>query len=807
MADNNTDKNQEEGKKKKKMSVWTKIQIAKITIPIVAIILAIVLVCSILYGIFDSVGDAIAGVVDGIVDFFTIDNEGVIQVDSNQVDSIINSITSLGIDIEDLKLAGDLDYSDEAVQEENEKQLRKYIKKFLEAQAMTQTINTNPGFIEEALHGGSKSYGTVYVYRTKDNDTELDKVEQMKYVTYEEMEQLKNAGNVSAIRNKYSIDPNTGELIVAGWTTTNGSSSTIFLRTLNYRDAIAQYTTPVTFLIYLTMITQNPEFVSAVVDLIQTGEIRITVTDTVTTSVETKTTTYTQNMETKKQQVPVHRTDTKTETSTTETVSHNPQFAITYVKTWFSEQEIKYKKKKGTPQTTTGTPVKIDDEPKPATPDIGTITWKTNQTVTTTTTTTVDTYEESVRGDVIDKTGEKGQVNKDTFIGLLDIEFRIPNSTREEAAGSNFRSGADWLLGLLEKDPACQRLDQVIRYILYKYTGKDYGVTDPSVFEMFNAHLNTITRDLIVDTRQSDSELIIDDIATLKKAFKGYSGNSELIKNAQAFLDMQNEYHVNALFAAAVSITETSAGRAGNAINGANNWFNIRGTNTTWAQYSSPKEGIMRFGWQIAEGGYYFTAGNYSVATIGRVYCPNTATHPDQADKWIENTLGYMVDFYEAAGIDISEFLGGDAAGVASFAQQFVGEGHSRFTSYKTSDGKQFWGDHWCAMFVSYCFDQCGAIPSVLQRSFTAVPSEWRYYKQQGRAHTKYSYTPKPGDLAIFSNGGESGIAHVGIVVDYKGSKVYTVEGNTGSTSWTNSRVKAGEYSLSSGWLYGFIEL
>ena len=82
----------------------------------------------------------------------------------------------------------------------------------------------------------------------------------------------------------------------------------------------------------------------------------------------------------------------------------------------------------------------------------------------------------------------------------------------------------------------------------------------------------------------------------------------------------------------------------------------------------------MRFGWQIAEGGYYFTAGNYSVATIGRVYCPNTATHPDQADKWIENTLGYMIDFYEAAGIDISEFLGGDAAGVASFAQQFVGE-------------------------------------------------------------------------------------------------------------------------------------
>lgn len=803
---------------------FKKMLIIKIIAPIIILVMLILCV----YSIFNKIGDAVKDVVDGIVDFFTFDSDGAIKVEEEQVDKIIESITSLGIDLKDIKLMGDVDYSKENIEEENEKALKKYVKKFLEAQAMTQTINPNPGFIDKQLH----SYGTVYVYRTKDttNDvSNLKQIEQMEYIEYKDMVELcEGNGNVNKIRNKYSINPDTGELVVAGWSTTTttveGTTSNIYLRSINYKNAISQFTTPVTFLIYLTMITQNPEFVSEVVDLIQDGEIRIAVMDNVTTDIEETTHKYVKNTETvtatsgKVSQSSKQNVDSRTgatletETTTVKTVSYNPTIAITKVKTWFCEQEITYKRKKSETSNSSNSST-IENEQKPETTGTGTVSWKTDQTVTTKSTTTMEGYEEGVRGDVIDRTGEKGddirykngEIKEQTFIGLLDTKFKIPNSKREEKAGGNFKSGAEWFLELLQKDPSCQRLDQVIRYILYKYTGKDYGVTDASIFQMFNAELNPISRDIIVDTKQCAPELVIKDIKTLKKAFKGYSGNSELINNAQAFLDMQNRYHVNALFAAAVSITETSAGRAGNATNGANNWFNIRGTNTTWAQYSSPKEGIMKFGWQIAEGGYYFTSGNYSVATIGKVYCPNTATHPDQADKWIENTIGYMVDFYEAAGIDISEFLGGDAAGVVNFALQFVGQGHKTFTSYKTSDGKQFWGDEWCAMFVSYCFDNCGAIPNILKRSFTGVPSEWEYYKTQGKAHIKGTYTPKPGDLAIFANG--NSIAHVGIVTKYDGTYVHTVEGNTRNDNWRLSIVKVDKYTMSSGWLYGFVEL
>lgn len=64
-----------------------------------------------------------------------------------------------------------------------------------------------------------------------------------------------------------------------------------------------------------------------------------------------------------------------------------------------------------------------------------------------------------------------------------------------------------------------------------------------------------------------DESLFITDIDELIKAFTGgYSNNKMLIANAQAFLDMQEKYKVNALFAAAVSITETSAGTRGHAV-------------------------------------------------------------------------------------------------------------------------------------------------------------------------------------------------------------------------------------------------
>ena len=69
----------------------------------------------------------------------------------------------------------------------------------------------------------------------------------------------------------------------------------------------------------------------------------------------------------------------------------------------------------------------------------------------------------------------------------MDNFFRIPKTDRYEAAGKiNLVNGAEWLFELMQKDASLQNLEQLMRYIMYKYTGKDYGVTEFSM-QIFDA--------------------------------------------------------------------------------------------------------------------------------------------------------------------------------------------------------------------------------------------------------------------------------------------------------------------------------
>lgn len=159
---------------------------------------------------------------------------------------------------------------------------------------------------------------------------------------------------------------------------------------------------------------------------------------------------------------------------------------------------------------------------------------------------------------------------------------------------------------------------------------------------------------------------------------------------------MQEKYKVNALFAASVSIIETSAGTKGNATNGCNNWFNITGTDgpyrtTTnslgetynWRVYSSAKEGIGAFGNLIANGSYYYKENKYTLGANGATYCPNTPKHPTQADDWITNVTSQLNSFYKAVGIDISAYTT-EAGGLTGAG----GQGYRGI--YTTSSGKSF---------------------------------------------------------------------------------------------------------------------
>ena len=219
MDKQNEDKNQlvEEGKKAAKNAIMKKVTpiLLKILVPFILIIL----VGAILLGVFNAVGDAVQKAIEGVVDFFTLDAGGAIVISDEQVDTIINSISGLGVSIDGLKLMGDVDYTNPEIQEENKKALRKYIREFYEAQAMTQTLNTKPGWVEEHILNNGKPYGTVYVHRTLKDEEVIDDTTntyQLQYIEYDDMLELQKAGNTEEIVKKFSINEK-GELVIAGW--------------------------------------------------------------------------------------------------------------------------------------------------------------------------------------------------------------------------------------------------------------------------------------------------------------------------------------------------------------------------------------------------------------------------------------------------------------------------------------------------------------------------------------------------------------------------------------------------------------
>ena len=330
---------------------------------------------------------------------------------------------------------------------------------------------------------------------------------------------------------------------------------------------------------------------------------------------------------------------------------------------------------------------------------------------------------------------------------------------------------------LLAKSERTQNHEIIMRYLMYVYTGIDYGVTDFD-FSMFDAlELETVGEDIIVHTQKCDKELVINDVTKLKKAFRGYSGGSELAKNAQYFLDMQNKYKVNAIFAAAVSITETGAGRAGNAVDGHNNWFNIQGgTTDRWRSYSSPKGSIMDFGDLIANSSYYFKKGNYTVATIGEVYCPDSEV-AGQAGKWVENTIAFMTQMYNAIGIDLNSFMEVESSGstvaygkiktMINWAEKQVGK-----TYYLGGqDGRTSMpAKGYCAGFVSSCYQHAGF--GYLGGNANSMNNLGKKHSIKKKKNGKIDWSEIPIGACIIANRGSSSAAGqtYGHVVLYVGN-------------------------------------
>ena len=458
-----------------------------------------------LSGVFNAVGDAVQDFFEGLADFFTIDRtDGSITITDEQIEAIIKEIESLGVSVEDLKLLGD--YTENATEEEKKAALEKYIRKFYEAQVVTETLN-----YEHKESTDTNTYGAVYVYRTSENDTDGSNKYKLTYIDYEKMKENQASGDTS-IYDNFSID-DSGNLVVVGKEETTIEDLTknikypkqtmLTLTNINYKSAISQYTTKMNFLLYLTMISQNPEFVSAVVDLIKDSRIEITVMDNKTTKVENKTVTYTQHKkwiekkiigsgQTQREEETPKRTESNvTEETRTTIETYSPSVKVTYVKTWFCEQEVKYKKGEPINEEPEHNSIGPTSESEPAGEEGS---WKTNIVEVVDRTTEKVLYDELPRENVKIILGESGdaekykngQISEPTFVGLMETKFRIPYSTREEEAGSNLVSGAELLFYLLQKDPNLENMELIMKEAINLYLGyKKYDVElDGSIFEI-----------------------------------------------------------------------------------------------------------------------------------------------------------------------------------------------------------------------------------------------------------------------------------------------------------------------------------
>lgn len=105
----------------------------------------------------------------------------------------------------------------------------------------------------------------------------------------------------------------------------------------------------------------------------------------------------------------------------------------------------------------------------------------------------------------------------------------------------------------------------------------------------------------------------------------------------------------------------------------------------------------------------------------------------------------------------------------------------------------------WCAIFVSWCADQCGLLDSGALPKFSGVGTGVNWFQSRDQ-WLPGSAIPEPGMLIFFKwYGSDSLIAdHVGIVEKFENGRVYTIEGNS------NDMVRRNSYPVGCGEIIGY---
>ena len=132
--------------------------------------------------------------------------------------------------------------------------------------------------------------------------------------------------------------------------------------------------------------------------------------------------------------------------------------------------------------------------------------------------------------------------------------------------------------------------------------------------------------------------------------------------------------------------------------------------------------------------------------------------------------------------------------------RSFMGEGNAAMVAVAQSQignvgGAPYWSwwglDYrveWCAIFVSWCADQCGYLDAGVLPKMEGVRPYVDWFIERGQWQNR-DYEPSPGDIIFFDWESDGLADHVGIVEKIENGIIYTIEGNAGDRCVENSHM------------------
>lgn len=466
------------------------------------------------------------------------------------------------------------------------------LKKFIMAEAKTKFP-----YLQGEEDGTDKFQGSIIIkrYTPDKNIGELGEASSrepvtLKYVDEETFQSYINSADSKAL-DVYTLDENKN-LLTATWSYSGDSGTTMQSNSpMDYRSATARYTMPFEYPLFFLIDSDCPEFCIKLAELAMNSTMEIAIIDNVTdtktvTTVVTTTNETTDIYDVKNGRPTFNKseTTTTTETSSTEVITESvyTSIQVANVESWATKKDCEIKLN-STSQA--GTPVTTNSSSPGISQQLVTNTSTKREYVTTgqsiATTIKTETYQNNY--DVTDSEVEENTEN-----------FEKIYKEYEDTLRNNMIP--DWLFEIMEENPKTVNMIDLTKYLLYKATGKDYGVKNFEDID-FSAYLE------LEDVGMYSSTVSIYGISITREEFisavQNYNGSSafktRMVPYAGDFYDVCKKYNINPTYVFAHACLETGYGSY---LINTNNYFGMNAYNDNLGAasgYATPADSVKDY--------------------------------------------------------------------------------------------------------------------------------------------------------------------------------------------------------------------